>query len=191
MNLPPEALLAGIFAAIVGGVFTSVVRSGNVSINGPSPALIGIVVSGMGVLGAWEHMLAAFICAGILQTIFGTFKLGGLADFIPSSVVQGMMAAIGVIILAGQIHPGLGVEIGKMNDFSKLIAIPNSIANMNPLIAVVFLNSLFILAIHPQVTNKFIKYVPAPIWLVLLAIPLYMFFQFSDLCYYFRELFFV
>jgi MFS superfamily sulfate permease-like transporter len=92
----------------------------------------------MGVLGAWEHMLAAFICAGILQTIFGTFKLGGLADFIPSSVVQGMMAAIGVIILAGQIHPGLGVEIGKMNDFSKLIAIPNSIANMNPLIAVIF-----------------------------------------------------
>lgn len=178
MNLPPEALLAGIFAAIVGGVFTSTIRSGNVSINGPSPALIGIVVSGMSVLGAWEHMLAAFVCAGILQAIFGIFKLGGLADFIPSSVVQGMMAAIGVIILAGQIHPGLGVEIGKMNDFDKLMAIPNSIANMNPLIAIIFFNSLFILAIHPQVTNKFIKYVPAPIWLVLLAIPLYMFFQF-------------
>ena len=179
MNLPPEALLAGIFAAIVGGVFTSIIRSGNVSINGPSPALIGIVVSGMSVLGAWEHMLAAFVCAGVLQAVFGTFKLGGLADFIPSSVVQGMMAAIGVIILAGQIHPGLGVEIGKMNDFSKLMAIPTSIANMNPLIAIIFFNSLFILAIHPQVTNKFIKYVPAPIWLVLLAIPLYMFFQFS------------
>ena len=179
MNLPPEALLAGIFAAIVGGVFTSIIRSGNVSINGPSPALIGIVVSGMSVLGAWEHMLAAFVCAGVLQAVFGTFKLGGLADFIPSSVVQGMMAAIGVIILAGQIHPGLGVEVGKMNDFSKLMAIPTSIANMNPLIAIIFFNSLFILAIHPQVTNKFIKYVPAPIWLVLLAIPLYMFFQFS------------
>ena len=148
------------------------------SINGPSPALIGIVVSGMGVLGAWEYMLAAFICAGVLQAVFGIFKLGGLADFIPSSVVQGMMAAIGVIILAGQIHPGLGVEIGKMNDFDKLMAIPNSIAHMNPLIAIIFFNSLFILAIHPQVTNRFIKYVPAPIWLVLLAIPLYMFFQF-------------
>jgi len=178
MNLPPEALLAGIFAAIVGGVFTSIVRSGSVSINGPSPALIGIVVSGMGVLGAWEYMLAAFICAGVLQAVFGIFKLGGLADFIPSSVVQGMMAAIGVIILAGQVHPGLGVEIGKMNDFDKLMSIPNSIAHMNPLIAIIFFNSLFILAIHPQVTNRFIKYVPAPIWLVLLAIPLYMFFQF-------------
>jgi MFS superfamily sulfate permease-like transporter len=179
MNLPPKALLAGILAAIVGGVFTSFIRSGNVSINGPSPALIGIVISGMSVLGAWEYVLAAFVCAGILQAIFGTFKLGGLADFIPSSVVQGMMAAIGVIILAGQIHPGLGVEIGKMNDFSKLMAIPTSIANMNPLIAIIFFNSLFILALHPQVTNKFIKYVPAPIWLVILAIPLYLFFEFA------------
>ncbi|MEN8697078.1 MAG: SulP family inorganic anion transporter [Bacteroidia bacterium] len=179
MNLPPQALLAGIFAAIVGGVFTSFIRSGNVSINGPSPALIGIVIAGMSTLGSWEYMLAAFVCAGILQALFGVFKLGGLADFIPSSVVQGMMAAIGVIILAGQIHPGLGVEIGKMNDFEKLLAIPSSLANMNPLIAIIFFNSLIILAVHPQVTNRFIKYVPAPIWLLLFAIPLYVLFQYS------------
>ncbi len=179
MNLPPQALLAGIFAAIVGGVFTSFIRSGNVSINGPSPALIGIVIAGMSTLGSWEYMLAAFVCAGILQALFGVFKLGGLADFIPSSVVQGMMAAIGVIILAGQIHPGLGVEIGKMNDFEKLLAIPSRLANMTPLIAIIFFNSLIILAVHPQVTNRFIKYVPAPIWLLLFAIPLYVLFQYS------------
>lgn len=177
MGLPPKALLAGIFAAIVGGVFTSFVRSGNVSINGPSPALIGIVVAGMATVGSWEYMLAAFVCAGVLQTLFGFFKLGGLADFIPSSVVQGMMAAIGVIILAGQIHPGLGVQIGAMSDFDKLFAIPSSLANMNPLIAIIFFNSLIILAVHPHVTNKFIKYVPAPIWLLLFAVPLYMLFQ--------------
>tara|TARA_B110000902_G_scaffold161504_1_gene184791 strand:- start:15116 stop:17275 length:2160 start_codon:yes stop_codon:yes gene_type:complete len=177
MGLPSKALLAGIFAAIVGGIFTSFVRSGNVSINGPSPALIGIVVAGMAALGSWEYMLAAFVCAGILQALFGLFKLGGLADFIPSSVVQGMMAAIGVIILAGQIHPGLGVQIGAMNDFDKLLAIPSSLANMNPLIAIIFFNSLIILAVHPHVTNKFIKYVPAPIWLLLFAVPLYLLFQ--------------
>ena len=177
MGLPPKALLAGIFAAVVGGVFTSFIRSGNVSINGPSPALIGIVVAGMVTLKGWEFMLAAFVCAGALQAIFGLFKLGGLADFIPSSVVQGMMAAIGVIILAGQIHPGLGVEIGAMNDFEKLLAIPSSLANMNPLISVIFFISLVILAVHPHVTNKFVKYVPAPIWLLLIAVPLYMVFQ--------------
>ena len=177
MGLPSQALLAGIFAAVIGGVFTTFIRSGNVSINGPSPALIGIVVSGMATLGGWEYMLAAFVCAGILQALFGLFKLGGLADFIPSSVVQGMMAAIGVIILAGQIHPGLGVQIGAMNDFNKLLAIPSSLANMNPLITIIFLNSLIILAVHPHVTNKFIKYVPAPIWLLLFAVPLYMLFE--------------
>jgi carbonic anhydrase len=177
MGLPSQALLAGIFAAVIGGVFTTFVRSGNVSINGPSPALIGIVVTGMIALGSWEYMLAAFVCAGILQALFGLFKLGGLADFIPSSVVQGMMAAIGVIILAGQIHPGLGVQIGAMNDFDKLLAVPSSLANMNPLIAIIFFNSLIILAVHPHVTNKFIKYVPAPIWLLLFAVPLYMLFE--------------
>lgn len=178
MDLPPQALLAGVIAAIVGGLFTSIIRSGNVSINGPSPALIGIVVTGMSTLGGWEYMLAAFVCAGILQTLFGALRLGKLADFIPSSVVQGMMAAIGVIILAGQIHPGLGVEIGKMNDFAKLMAIPKSLANMNPLIAIIFFNSLFILAVHPMVTNKFIKYLPAPIWLIVISVPLYLLFQY-------------
>lgn len=178
MNLPPKALLAGIFAAIVGGVFTSFIRSGSVSINGPSPALIGIVVAGMAVLGSWEYMLAAFVCAGALQALFGAFKLGGLADFIPSSVVSGMMAAIGVIILAGQVHSGLGVEIGEMNDFEKLLEIPYSLAKMNPLIAIIFFNSLIILAIHPNVNNKFIQYVPAPIWLLLFAVPLYILFEY-------------
>lgn len=179
MNLPPQALLAGIFAAIVGGVFTSFIRSGHVSINGPSPALIGIVIAGMATLGSWEYMLAAFVCAGALQALFGLFQLGSLADFIPSSVVQGMMAAIGVIILAGQIHPGLGVEIaGGMNDFDKLLEIPRSLANMNPLVAIIFFNSLIILAIHPQVTNRFIKYVPAPIWLLFFAVPLYILFEY-------------
>ncbi|HAV25372.1 MAG TPA: hypothetical protein DCX01_04260, partial [Bacteroidetes bacterium] len=64
MGLPTKALLAGIMAAIVGGIFTSLIRSSNVSINGPSPALIGIVIAGMAALDGWEYMLAAFVCAG-------------------------------------------------------------------------------------------------------------------------------
>ena len=94
MGLPSNALLAGVIAAMVGGLVTSFIRSGNVSINGPSPALIGIVAAAIITLGGWEFVLAAFVCSGAMQVIFGVLKLGGLADFIPSSVVQGMMAAI-------------------------------------------------------------------------------------------------
>jgi carbonic anhydrase len=177
MGLPAHALLAGVLAAMVGGIITTFIRSGHVSINGPSPALIGIVVSGLVTLGRWEFVLAAFVCAGALQALFGLFKLGGLADFIPSSVVQGMMAAIGVIILAGQVHHGLGVQIAEMNDFQKLMEIPHSLARMNPMIAIIFFNSLIILSVHPYITNRFIKYVPATIWLLLLAVPLYLLFE--------------
>ncbi len=178
MELPVSALMAGIVAAMVGGLITSFIRSGNVSINGPSPALIGIVVAAMHSLGKWEFVLAAFIVSGFLQFVFGALKLGKLADFIPSSVVQGMMAAIGVIILSSQVHTGLGVTFKGANDFENLLAIPQSIANMNPMIAIIFVNSLVILAWHPYIKNKFIKYIPAPIWLLLLSIPMYMMFQY-------------
>ena len=178
MNLPVSALMAGITAAMVGGLITTFIRSGNVSINGPSPALIGIVVGAMATLGRWDYVLAAFVCAGILQLIFGIFRLGILADFIPSSVVQGMMAAIGVIILASQVHTGLGVDYNGASDFDNLMAIPSSILNMNPLIAVIFINSLVILAWHPYVKNKFVRYIPAPIWILALTIPLYMLFYY-------------
>ncbi|MBT8326875.1 MAG: SulP family inorganic anion transporter, partial [Bacteroidia bacterium] len=166
MELPISALMAGLTAAMVGGLISSFFKSGNVSINGPSPALIGIVIGAMAALDGWEYVLAAFVCSGILQFAFGIFKLGKLGDFIPSSVVQGMMAAIGVIILGSQVHTGLGVSFKGANDWENLMAIPQSIINMNPLIAIIFANSLLILAWHPYVKNKFIKYVPAPIWLL-------------------------
>lgn len=178
MELPVSALMAGITAAMVGGLITTFLRSGHVSINGPSPALIGIVIAAMTTLGSWQYVLAAFVIAGAFQLFFGVFKLGALADFIPSSVVQGMMAAIGLIILSGQIHTGLGVHYKGVSDLDNLLAIPHSILNMNPLIAIIFINSLVILGWHPYVKNKFVKYVPAPIWLLVMSIPLYMLFYF-------------
>jgi carbonic anhydrase len=179
MDLPISALMAGVTAALVGGLITTFIRGGNVAINGPSPALIGIVAGAMATLGSWEYVLAAFICSGILQLIFGVLKLGNLADFIPSSVVQGMMAAIGVIILASQVHTGLGVSFKGETSFDNLLAIPNSILNMNPLIAVIFINCLVILAWHPYIKkNRFIKFVPATIWLLVVSIPMYFLFNY-------------
>ena len=179
MDLPIAALMAGVTAALVGGLVTTFIRGGNVTINGPSPALIGIVVGAMATLGSWEYVLAAFVCSGILQLIFGVLKLGNLADFIPSSVVQGMMAAIGVIILSSQVHTGLGVHYKGETSFDNLLAIPNSLINMNPLVAVIFINCLVILAWHPYIKkNRFIKFVPATIWLLIVSIPMYFLFYY-------------
>ncbi|MBR9859907.1 SulP family inorganic anion transporter [bacterium] len=171
--------MAGLIAAIVGGLITTFIRSGKVTINGPSPALIIIIFTAIqrfdaiSAKGGFSVVLAAIIIAGALMALFGLFKLGKYGNFVPSSVVQGILAAIGVIIFANQIHVGLGVEFSGGNTIESLMAIPKSLLNMNPLIAIIFVNSLFILARHPHVKSKFIKFVPAPMWVLVSSILFY------------------
>jgi MFS superfamily sulfate permease-like transporter len=169
--------MAGIIAAMVGGLLTTFIRSGHISINGPSPALIGIVFVAIQQLGGWEHVLGAIVVAGALQVVLGILRLGKIGDFFPSAVVQGMLAAIGVIIIASQIHTGLGVEFSGGDPLESLMAVPSSIFNMNPYIGIIFINSLVILAWHPYTKSKFFKFIPAPMWILLMAISLYMLFE--------------
>jgi MFS superfamily sulfate permease-like transporter len=169
--------MAGVIAAMVGGIITTFIRSGHISINGPSPALIGIVFAAIQTLGGWEHVLGTIVIAGVIQFVFGLLKMGKLGDFFPSSVVQGMMAAIGVIILASQVHVGLGVGMSAETPIQSLAIIPKSLLELNPYIAIIFFNSLVILAWHPYVKSKFLKFIPAPMWILLLSIPMFQLFQ--------------
>ena len=175
--------MAGIIAAIVGGILTTFIRSGHVSINGPSASLIVVILiavielSDPGTLNGYRYVTAAFLIAGGLQLIFGLLKLGKYGNVFPSSVVQGMLAAIGVIIFASQIHVGLGIDF-KGNSWESLKAIPQSFMNMHPFIAIIFANSLYILARHPYVKSKFVKFIPAPMWVLITSVPLFLLFQY-------------
>lgn len=175
--------MAGLISAIVGGILTTFIRSGHVSINGPSASLIAVVLlaiqslSDPGTLNGFPYVTAAFILAGGLQLIFGLLRLGKYGNIFPSSVVQGMLAAIGVIIIASQIHVGFGVEF-KGSALASLKEIPASISQLHPFIAIIFFNSLFILARHPYVKSSFIRFIPGPMWVLLTSIPLFMLFQY-------------
>lgn len=175
--------MSGLIAAMVGGILTTIIRAGNVSINGPSASLIVITLiainelSDPGVYNGFKYVTAAFMIAGGLQLLMGLLRLGRYGNFFPSSVVLGMLAAIGVIIFASQIHVGLGVEF-KGTALESLKAIPNSIVNLHPFMAIIFFNSLFILARHPYVKSRFVKFIPAPMWVLVASVPLYMLFQY-------------
>lgn len=175
--------MAGIISAIIGGILTTFIRSGHVSINGPSASLIVVTLlavqqlSDPGHANGFQYVTAAFMVAGAIQLLFGLFKLGKYGNIFPSSVVQGMLAAIGVIILASQIHVGLGVDF-KGSAWDSIKAIPNSLRQLHPFIAIIFANSLFILARHPYVKSKLIRFIPAPMWVLITSIPLFLLFQY-------------
>jgi MFS superfamily sulfate permease-like transporter len=183
-GLPP---MAGLIAGIVGGLFLSLTGGSYLTINGPAAGLAVIVLTSIDgfkqmaptgfspeqiELFAYQNTLAVGLVCGVLQILFGFAKAGVLSSFFPSSVVHGMLAAIGIMIFSKQIHVALGVKPEAKEMLEIIAAIPSSIMHLNPHIAVISLISLVILIGHPYLKNKYLKMMPAPLAVVLVAIPL-------------------
>ena len=176
-GVPP---MSGLIAAIVGGLFMSRVTGSFVTISGPAAGLIvvnlGAVESlGQGdMLAGYKFALAAFLVAGIIQMILGFLKVGKFGDFFPSAAVHGMLAAIGIIIIVKQLFVALDYTPEPDHGhgiLGSIIQIPDAFLNMNPEIAIISLTSIFILIIHPHISFKPIKIIPAPMWVIICSIP--------------------
>ncbi|MBF2054860.1 MAG: SulP family inorganic anion transporter [Candidatus Sericytochromatia bacterium] len=108
-----------------------------------SDNLCVIVLSGIETLGqgdpqkGYAAVLAAIFCAGVLQVLLGLFKAGKLSSFFPIPAIHGMLAAIGVIIMAKQAHTLFGVTPHAKETFEVISEIPHSVLNLNPEITIV------------------------------------------------------
>ena len=171
-GVPP---LAGIFSAIIGGLISTFIRGSKIAINGPANGLIVVVIGAFTSLpdsidNKFEVLLAAFVIAGILQIVFGLLKLGKFADSIPSAVIQGMLASIGLIIIIKQIPVAFGVDALYGDNFKEIFNLPVYFTILNPVITFLSVISLLILWWHHNVSNKFFHFVPAPIWVIVAMI---------------------
>ncbi len=180
-GVPP---IAGVTSAIVGGLFTSFVRSSHIAINGPTAGLIAIVLSAMTALDdgsgrTYNYILAAFVCAGLLQVILGFFRWGKIAEVFPTTVINGILAAIGVIIIAKQIPFAIGVEVSGEHTVELLQNDLKAIPYANPILALITLVGLVLLVFHSRISYKLFHVFPAPIWVLLFAIPVAYYFGFS------------
>lgn len=186
-GFPP---LAGIFTAIVGALLTTFISNSEMTIKGPAAGLIVIVLGcveefgGNGTSGGWSAVdataykaaLAVAVVAAVLQILFGLFRAGILGEFFPATVVHGMLAAIGVIIIAKQVPVALGITEAKGGPLSLLKQIPEFFMHANPAIAVIGMLSLLIMFVWPLIRNRVavLKPIPAHLIVLLVAVPLGM-----------------
>ncbi len=188
-DFPP---ITGLLTAIIGGVVVSFLAGSKLTIKGPAAGLIVIVAGAVADFGGgetgWKLALGAIVVAGVIQVLFGVFKLGKLADVFPLSAIHGMLAAIGIIIMAKQIPVLLDIDpaLTKGKEPLELIRdIPMFLTKLDPKATLIGVISLWVMLSWHQNRVKFLKLIPAPLVVLLIAVPaqLLMDFQHTEPAY--------
>jgi MFS superfamily sulfate permease-like transporter len=110
-------LLAGLVAGIVGGTLVSLLSGSELSVSGPAAGLTIIVATAIGDLGSFPGFLVTVIIAGLIQVALGLLKMGKIGGFFPSSVIRGMLVAIGIVIILKQIPHAIGDDLDFIGEF--------------------------------------------------------------------------
>ena len=175
-------MVAGIVTAVVGGVLVSVFGGSHVTITGPGYGLVVVLLSAVAVLGEGDmqagylYALSAVVFSGGLLLVFAFLRFGALSDFFPASAIQGMLSAIGVTLLVKQFYVMLGDMKTKGTVLELLAGIPDlikslSFASPGQLYAVsIGVISLLIMFFYSKITNRVFRLIPAPMWVILLAL---------------------
>ncbi|MDD5035306.1 MAG: SulP family inorganic anion transporter [Methylococcaceae bacterium] len=183
-GFPP---MAGIITACVGGLLVSRINGTYLTVTGPAAGLIVVIFTAVHALGqgdamaGYRYTLAAIVVAGILQIGLGVYKAGRLSAFFPASVIHGLLAAIGIIIMAKQITVMAGVATEGVTLISSITQIPHGLAFFVPETTFIGLVSLGILIGWPRMEHPLLKRIPAPILVILIGIVLGQWFGLASL----------
>jgi len=114
----PELVFSGIIAGIVGGIIVGFFSGSHVGVSGPAAGLVVIVLGAISTLKSFEALLLAVFLAGIIQLVAGFLKAGIISYYFPSSVIKGMLAAIGLTLILKEIPHALGYDKDFIGDFT-------------------------------------------------------------------------
>lgn len=171
-------LVSGLLAGIVGGIVVGIFSGSHISVSGPAAGLTAVVASLILSLGSFSIFLTAVILAGLIQIALGIAKGGFIAAFVPSSVIKGLLAAIGVIIILKQIPHLVGHDLdpeGKMTFFqpdfeTTFTELIRMFGDFQPGAALVGLVSIALLVLWDKWKPLKKSLFPAPVAVVLFGI---------------------
>jgi MFS superfamily sulfate permease-like transporter len=179
--------MAGVISAIIGGLLVSRISGTHVTVTGPAAGLIVVILTAVQALGQGDAMvgyrrtLAAIVVSGLLQIVLGSYRAGRLSAFFPSTVIHGMLAAIGIIIMAKQIPLMVGVQPLPGPVLPGIAQIPHDLAYFIPQIAFIGLISLGILIFWPKINHPWLKKIPAPVLVIVIGMVLGFMFDLAHL----------
>lgn len=173
-------LLSGVLSGIVGGIVVGILSGSHTSVSGPAAGLAAVVLSAIATLGHFEVFLLALVIAGALQLLAGFAKTGFIANYIPSNVIKGLLAAIGIILILKQIPHAVGfdsdiegdftfMQNDGSNTFSELLKV-FSFFSLGAI--VISALSLFVMIFWDKTFMKNVTFFPASLFVVLLGIGL-------------------
>jgi MFS superfamily sulfate permease-like transporter len=169
---------AGLVSGIVGGLVVAVLSGSRLSVSGPAAGLVVIVVDGIAQLGSFSAFLLAVLLSGAIQFGFGMLKAGRFAAYVPSPVIKGMLAAIGVLLIVKQFPLALGLFGANASAESQAAAqmagsVTTPFGSISLVACVITLLSLAILVgWETRALRRFVlvRLIPAPLAVVLLGI---------------------
>ncbi len=175
-------LFSGLIAGISGGIVVALFSGSRHGVSGPAAGLAVMVAAGIESLGFEAYLLAVIFC-GVVQIVAAFLKAGVIAHYFPSSVIKGMLAGIGIILILKQIPHALGYDqswegelaffqLDGHNTFSE---IGYALSALSPGAIIVTVVSLAILLLWQTPSLKersFVKALPAPLLVVVLGIVL-------------------
>lgn len=103
-------IISGLLSGIVGGIIVGALSGSHTSVSGPAAGLTAVVLAQALMLGSFEAFLASVIVCGAVQIIFGLMRAGFIASFFPTSVISGLLSAIGLILILKQIPHLIGFD---------------------------------------------------------------------------------
>ncbi len=176
-------LFAGVLTGIIGGIVVGTLSGSQLSVAGPAAGLTVIVLNAITSLGSYETFLLAIVLAGLFQVLLGILKAGTIANYFPSAVIEGMLAAIGIILIMKQFPHAVGYDADfegdegfsqadTHNSFSGIIGALNKI---NYGAVVISMVSLAFMIYWPRF--KKLAIVPAPLLVVVTGIILSLVFK--------------
>ena len=174
-------LMSGIISGIIGGIIVGALSGSQVSVSGPAAGMATIVVAAIAQLGSFPTFLVALIVAGGIQIIIGGLRAGFIAEYVPSNVVQGLLCAIGILLIIKQLPLAftlstdmveLKTHLLETTEGFTILPLMQLTHHINKGAIVLSLVSFAILIFFDKTRHPVLKDIPAPIIVVILGIVL-------------------